>query len=164
MTYDSRADTLFHSQRVGELMIQMIKEALDRSVCHDRSKTEPPEVEVFDEFTPRLATTPYGSDGYKAQLAAMRPALEHHYAVNRHHPEYFADGVDDMTLVDLIEMLADWKAATERTRNGDLSRSLMVNQERFGLTDQLRGILWNTAKHFGWLESSATTGATLPGG
>lgn len=153
MTYDSRADTLFHSQRVSELMIQMVKEALDRSTCHDRSKTEPPEVEAFDEFTPKLATSKYGSDEYKEQLAAMRPALEHHYAVNRHHPEYFVDGVNDMTLIDLIEMLADWKAATERTKDGDLVRSLEINRERFGLTEQLRGVLWNTAKHFGWIKS-----------
>jgi hypothetical protein len=51
MTYDSRPATLFHSQRVGELMVQVVKETLDRSTCHDRSKTETPEVEVFDEFT-----------------------------------------------------------------------------------------------------------------
>jgi hypothetical protein len=57
MDYDSRPATLFHSQRVGELMVQVVKEALDRSTCHDRSKTEPPEVDVFDEFTPKLKTS-----------------------------------------------------------------------------------------------------------
>jgi Family of unknown function (DUF5662) len=54
MAYDSRPATLLHIQRVGELMVEVLKEALDRSTCHDRSKTEPPEVEVFDEFTPKL--------------------------------------------------------------------------------------------------------------
>jgi len=65
MTYDSRPETYAHSQRVGELMIQLIKEALDRSTCHDRSKTEPPEVEVFNEFTPKLKEMTYGSPEYK---------------------------------------------------------------------------------------------------
>jgi Family of unknown function (DUF5662) len=152
MAYDSRPATLFHSQRVGELMIQVIKEALDRSTCHDRSKTEAPEVEVFDEFTPKLKTSTYGSDEYKGYLAAMGEGLKHHYEANRHHPEHFDNGVDDMTLVDLVEMLADWKAATERHDDGDLAESLEIQRERFGLSDQLLSILRNTAEHFGWVD------------
>jgi Family of unknown function (DUF5662) len=151
MDYDSRPATLFHSQRVGELMVQVVKEALDRSTCHDRSKTEAPEVEVFDEFTPKLKASTYGSTEYKGYLEAMGEGLQHHYANNRHHPEHFENGVNDMTLVDLIEMLADWKAASERHDDGDLARSLDIQRERFGLSDQLVGILRNTAEHFGWI-------------
>lgn len=151
MTYDSRPDTLFHSQRVGELMVQLVKEILDRSTCHDRSKTQPPEVGIFDEFTPKLRTTTYGSDEYKAQLAAMGEGLRHHYAANRHHPEHFGNGVNGMTLVDLVEMLADWKATTERYNPEDFSRNWEIRQAQFGLSDQLLAILRNTAHHFGWL-------------
>jgi len=79
--YDSRAATLFHGQRVGELMV---KEALDRSTCHDRSKTESPEAECFDEYAPKLKGLAYGSDEYKACLTETKPALYHHYASNRH--------------------------------------------------------------------------------
>lgn len=149
--YDSRADTFLHSQRVGELMVQMIKEALDRSTCHDRSKTEPPEVDVFNEYTPKLRDSTYGSDEYKGFLVGMGEGLRHHYASNRHHPEHFANGVNDMTLVDLLEMLADWKAATERHADGDLRKSLEIQKDRFGLSDQTVAILYNTASHFGWI-------------
>lgn len=149
--YDSRADTLIHSQRVGELMVAIVKELLDRSTCHDRSKTLPPEVEVFDEYTPKLKTSTYGSDEYKSFLAGMGDGLRHHYASNRHHPEHFIDGANGMTLVDVAEMLADWKAATERHADGDLARSLEIQRERFGLSDQLVAILRNTAASFGWL-------------
>jgi hypothetical protein len=83
MTYDSRPATLFHSQRVGELVIAMVKELLDRSTCHDRSKTESPEVEVFDEFRPKLKTSTYGSDEYKGFLEAMGNGPRHHYATTR---------------------------------------------------------------------------------
>jgi hypothetical protein len=31
----------------------------------------------------------------------------------------------------LIEMLADWKAATERHHDGDLAKSLEIHRERF---------------------------------
>jgi Family of unknown function (DUF5662) len=72
--YDSRVATLFHNQRVGELVVEVVKEVLDRSTCHDRSKTEPLEVAVFDEFTPKLKTSTYGSDEYKGYLEAMGEA------------------------------------------------------------------------------------------
>lgn len=149
--YDSRPDTLRHSLRVGELMAQAIGELVERSQRHDLSKTEPPEVGIFDEYTPKLQHSTYGSDEYKAYLAGMGEGLAHHYAHNRHHPEHFDDGVDGMTLMDLVEMLADWKAATERHDDGDLARSLVIQAERFGISDQLGQILANTARHFGWL-------------
>lgn len=153
LAYDSRPDTFRHSLRVGELMAQTIAELADRSVKHDLSKTEPPEVEVFDEYTPKLKHSTYGSDEYQSFLAGMGEGLAHHYAHNRHHPEHFGEnGINGMTLVDLIEMLADWKAATERHDNGSLFRSLTIQAERFGISDQLGQILANTARHFGWLD------------
>lgn len=151
-TYDSTADTLKHALRVGELMAQSIRELVDRSVSHDHSKTEDPELAVFNEFTPKLRESTYGSDEYKGFLAEMKVGLDHHYAANRHHPEHFENGIGDMTLVDLIEMLADWRAATERHADGSLVRSLAIQKERFGISDQLEAVLWNTARHFGWLD------------
>lgn len=149
--YDSTADTLRHSLRVADLMGQLIKELLDRSVQHDLSKTREPEQASYDEFVPTLRATAYGSAEHAAAVEAMGEGLRHHYAHNRHHPEHFANGVNDMTLVDLIEMLADWIAATERSPHGDLVRALEINRERFAIAPQLMDILVNTARHYGWL-------------
>ena len=151
--YDSTAETLKHSQRVGELMVQTITELAERSTKHDRSKTQDPELETFNEMTPKLKDATYGSEEYKGFLVKMKPALDHHYAENRHHPEHFENGINDMTLVHLIEMLADWKAATERHDDGSLKNSLVIQKDRFSISPQLLKVLENTAKHFGWLES-----------
>lgn len=151
-TYDSTADTLAHSRRVGELMGALIVELVVRSTQHDLSKTESPELAAFDAATPRLAGLAYGSPEYAASLAELQPALEHHYAHNRHHPEHHEAGVDGMTLVDLIEMLADWRASTERVAGGDLGRSLEINAGRFHISPQLAAVLRNTARHYHWLD------------
>jgi hypothetical protein len=37
-----------------------------------------------------------------------------------------------MDLVQVIEMLADWKAATLRHADGSLTRSIIQNADRFG--------------------------------
>lgn len=162
MTYDSRPETYAHSLRVGALMVDMLQEGLRRAVQHDLSKTEPPEVEFFDRMTPRLKTLEYGSDAYRQSLAELKPALDHHYAVSRHHPEHFgAAGVNGMTLVDLLELVADWKASTERTGGtGDLRRSVAFNMKRFGLSPQLAQILLNTAEHFRWIPADPAPTST----
>lgn len=86
----------------------------------------------------------YGSDEYKAQLEKLKPALSHHYAHNSHHPEHYVTGIDGMNLLDVIEMLVDWKAASERHADGDIMRSIDINSERFKISPQLRSILENT--------------------
>lgn len=149
--YSSIPETLDHQQRVGILIDTLAADLDNRAETHDASKMESPEVETFDEYTPKLRNSTYGSDEYKGFLASMGDGLAHHYAHNRHHPEHFDDGIDGMTLVDLIEMLADWKAAGERHANGSMARSLEVQQGRFEIGDQLQRILTNTAEHYGWL-------------
>jgi hypothetical protein len=150
--YDSTADTLKHAARVAELMAQTITELTHRAIRHDRSKTQDPELAVFNEYTPKLQATTYGSDEYAGYLAAMSTGLAHHYQANPHHPEHYPNGINGMTLLDLVEMLADWRAATERHPDGSLVRSLKIQQDRFGISDQLAGVLWNTARHLRWLD------------
>ena len=65
--------------------------------------------------------------------------------MNRHHPEHWKQGVKDMTLMELLEMLADWIAASKRNPNGDILASIDKNQERFGYSDELKVILKQTA-------------------
>jgi Family of unknown function (DUF5662) len=148
---DSTVATLKHSRRVDELLLELMWEIGLRVTKHDESKLSSEEKDVFDEYSPKLKACTYGSEEYYGYLEAMKPALEHHYANNRHHPEHFSNCVSGMTLVDLIEMLSDWKAATERHEDGNLERSLEIQRDRFGLSDQLYSILRNTAAEAGWL-------------
>lgn len=150
--HDSTADTLKHATRVAELLAQIIGELATRAARHDRSKTEEPELGIFNEYGPKLRASTYGSDEYAANLKAMGAGLAHHYANNAHHPEHYSTGINGMNLVDLIEMLADWRAATERHADGSLSQSLAIQKTRFGIGDQLNGILWNTASQLRWLD------------
>lgn len=56
--------------------------------------------------------------------------------------------IKSMDLIDLIEMISDWKAATMRHDDGDILKSLEINQKRFGYSDELKQILINTLKYF----------------
>lgn len=61
------------------------------------------------------------------------------------------ESVHGMSLMGLLEMLADWKAAGERHTTGNLSDSLRKNQGRFNIDPQLQTILENTARELGWI-------------
>ena len=143
-TYDSRPETYQHIGVVRQNLMVMVKELLDRADGHDASKLVDPELATFDEYTPKLKHSTYGSDEYKGFLVGMGEGLAHHYASNRHHPEHHQDGIAGMNLIDLVEMICDWLAATKRHADGDIRRSIDVNQERFGYDDQVKAILHNT--------------------
>ncbi|MEM6342558.1 MAG: DUF5662 family protein [Bacteroidota bacterium] len=151
MNYDSKADTLLHIKRVNQLMTEAASELIRRANVHDDSKLESPEKELFDEYTPKLKGVTYGSDKYKEYLSGLKVALDHHYANNSHHPEHYENGVNGFDLFDLIEMFFDWKAATERHADGDISKSIEINKERFSLSDQICDIMRNTANRLGYL-------------
>ena len=143
--YDSEEDTKEHIRRVRFYLVKCINEFSARAYNHDRDKIEDPvEKRLFDEYTPKLRDCTYGSDEYKEFLKGLKEGLDIHYKNNRHHPEHFENGIKDMNLIDLLEMICDWKAASERHADGDVYKSLVINKERFGYSDELYNILKNT--------------------
>ena len=150
MTYDSFNDTLEHVQTVQRFLYEVIVELEARRERHDNSKFHEPEKPMYDEFTPKLRELVYGSDEYKECLKQMGAALAHHYAHNTHHPEHYPNGINGMSLLDLIEMLADWKAAGMRHSTGSIEKSLEINRARFGMSDQLFEIFQNTVRELEW--------------
>lgn len=139
-------ETHKHIENVRKFTKVVTDKLTARAIEHDRLKCEDPELEIFTEYTPKLAESTYGSDEYNSFLKEMNVALQHHYANYRHHPEHFEKGVNDMNLIDIVEMLCDWKAATLRHNDGNLLKSIEINAKRFGIGEQLTQILLNTAK------------------
>lgn len=139
-------ETIKHIHQVRKYLYRFIEDLDERAREHDQSKLEEPEASIFGKYTPDLAKAEYGSEEYENCLKNVQPALDHHYANNRHHPQHWPNGINDMTLVDLVEMLCDWKAATQRNKNGNIRKSVEHNAERFGMSDQLKQIFENTVR------------------
>lgn len=165
LTHDQKAihfETFQHIHEVQKLLYLMQVEIGRRALAHDLSKIySDEECETFAEYTPKLKDLRYGSKEYKECLKEMGSAVEHHQKSNRHHPEAFQNGINGMNLIDILEMLCDWKAATKRTLNGDLNKSLIINKERFQISEQLLAIFKNT---FPLLETTVNTKQELPNG
>ena len=141
LMYDCTDDVMEHKRKVEYWMGDIASQITGRAKVHDDSKLKEPGKTIFDQWTPNLKQVEFGSEEYHEALKAMGQGLTHHYHSNRHHPEHFQDGIEGMTLVDLIEMLCDWLAAAEEKK---VHIDLGYLQQRFGLSDQLVRIFRNT--------------------
>jgi hypothetical protein len=147
---DSKPDTLDHIVKVQARIEEFTNNLTVRASYHDLSKLAEPEKSGYDRLVTRLADVEYGTDEYRAALVEGKPTIEHHYAQNSHHPEHYVNGIAGMSLLDIVEMFCDWKAASERTKQGSIQASLAHNRMRFQIDDQLAAILENTVKELGW--------------
>lgn len=140
------AQTVQHIATVQRFLLSAQIELARRAITHDQSKLVSPEWEMFRDVTHKLKGLTYGSEEYKAQLEEMKTngAIAHHYSHNRHHPEFFEDGINGMNLFDLLEMVIDWIAASKRHDDGNIFHSIDINEKRFEISPQLKQIITNT--------------------
>jgi hypothetical protein len=144
MTYDSTQDTKNHIARVYELCSTLAYALIKRGLEHDASKLCTPEKECFDKYSSLLKTLKFGSPEYNKSLEGLQVALKHHYKNNSHHPEHYPNGIEGMSLLDLVEMFCDWVAAGERTKDGSFEESVKVGSKRFNMDSQMKQIFLNT--------------------
>jgi len=141
----SKKATQMHRRMVRKFILKIVWLLIKRAFTHDKSKLSKEEKPGFDKYTPMLAKMTYGSEIYKQHLAALGETLKIHYSRNRHHPEFYSQGIKEMDLVDIVEMFCDWFAATKRHDDGNIYASILKNKERFDYGDDIAFILNNTA-------------------
>lgn len=139
--YDCTADVMAHKEKVTYWLRRFWNQLDGRAKYHDDSKlNNPAEKAMFDRWTPELKAREFGSDAYKEALANMGNGLKMHYKANRHHPEHYENGVNDMTLIDVMEMVADWMAAAQ-AKEKPIDLDYLAS--RFGLSEQLVNLIAN---------------------
>jgi hypothetical protein len=97
---------------------------IERGKVHDASKYGPeervPYVWLTEYHRRRRGGEPF--DYPEGMAERVRQAIRHHVTSNRHHPEFHADP-NDMSDVDVIEMVCDWTAmAQEFGQDGGSAR------------------------------------------
>ena len=151
MTLESKGLRLIaaHNLNVQNQLANVIANLAKRMANHDQSKYSEKEFDLV-EGKPYLQTLEYNTPEYKAGLARVKTAVDHHYHVNSHHPEHYSDGIKGMTLLDLIEMACDWEAASAE-HDSTFLISINRNVERFGLSAEIQERLMNTGREMGWI-------------
>ena len=147
MTYDSKKDTLKHIAYVRQYLGRARNNLRLRAKNHDASALLEPEKSFYDQYRPLLNSLEYGSEAYMDALEEFKPAITHHYRKNRHHPEHHENGIDDMTLLDILEMVVDWRAAIDRKGTDEkVLDGFDRTVERFKISPQLANVIRNTVE------------------
>ena len=116
--YERRTEE--HIERVRRCLTVMASvteyadELNERACVHDESKYGPeeriPYIWLTEFHRCRRTGEPFSyPEGMEERV---RSAIDHHMTTNRHHPDFHADP-NDMTDVDLIEMVCDWTAMSQ---------------------------------------------------
>lgn len=138
-----------HIHRVQVNMAMFMTQLAFRSAAHDQTKFHKEELPLVVGKA-AMDKLEYMSEEERALVASVETAVKHHYDFNSHHPEHYENGVAGMTLLDVVEMFCDWKAASDASPGGGLLNSIEKSKERFDLDPQLVAIFENTARVFGW--------------
>jgi len=132
------ATIVAHRDHVRLNMLALTNELERRALQHDLSKLSPTELEGFVRINRAAREHPYGSEEYRASMDAEKGpsgCITHHYERNSHHPEFFASP-KDMGFLDIIEMVLDWKAASDTYGSMTLRGSLPHHRARFDFSDE----------------------------
>lgn len=126
---------LKHKGLVQKYLYKLSQELEIRAVAHNLSKLGIDEFIGFIAINKVAREHPYGSKDYKASLKD-NDVIDLHFSKNQHHPEHHNNYVIGMGLVDIIEMVCDWKSASITYGKTTLSEALEIQIERFGLTKE----------------------------
>lgn len=121
---------LRHKVLVHKQFHKLISKLQERAIVHDVSKFQEDEFDGFVEADSAGLYHKYGTEEYK-KLIAENKGIKLHYERNTHHPEHFiSGGINDMSFLDIVEMVLDWKAACE-TYGTDFKESIEFSLKRF---------------------------------
>jgi hypothetical protein len=150
---DFLCETILHVSEVSENLEVIASELRKRGTAHDRTKFQAMEFDAFVSTREKFKKANYGTPEYQECCNIVKPAIDHHYKENRHHTGFHKDGINNMNLVDLAEMIADWKAAERRSPDKKLVDTLAYAFEKYGIGEQLGEIITNTLVDLGWIEA-----------
>ena len=126
---------------------KIILETLERYKKHDQSKLQEPEISLWEKMD-QEKRYPYGTKEYFDKMERNKEVFDLHYKANSHHPEHFQNGISDMDLVDLTEMLCDWFAYKQNVSYKEASELIDKQAKRFNMSEDITNVLKNTVLNY----------------
>ena len=112
----------------------LVSKLQERAIIHDVSKFQDDEFEGFIEADEMGLYKDYGKSDYHKKLKENK-GIALHLSRNSHHPEFYPNGISDMSFLDIVEMVIDWKSASE-TYGNDFMNSIDYSIKRFNVDEK----------------------------
>jgi len=144
-------DLMMHISEVRRNLALIQSNLEGRGIVHDLSKLTEIEFDAFVSTRPEFEKANFGTPEYQECVDAIRPAIDHHHFNNRHHTQFFTNGFADMNLLDILEMLADWQAASRRSPNLTFKDSLPRAFKQYSIPENMQKHILSTLTDLGWI-------------
>lgn len=117
----------------------------ERGAAHDQSKYEEPERLAYIWLTWYHKQRKDGVDiEYPDGVQeAVNKAIKHHTESNRHHSEAHTS-VNDMSCLDVVEMVCDWTAISQEYGADTCLAWVEANVSKFGFNDDMLAFIYET--------------------
>lgn len=136
-----------HVHNVEKKLLKLIQILTKRAGEHDKSKLTPPECYGWD-LMDKEPKYPYGSPEYFEKMQRYNYVFKHHYSVNSHHPEHYPQGVLDMDLIDMCEMLCDWLSYKDSFTRKEGIEVIIKQCQRFNVPPEIELMLIHTFERY----------------
>lgn len=147
-----------HRDFVRKNIHQLVSKLEQRAIVHDVSKFQQDEFDGFVEADEAQLYKEYGSSDYHKKLKENK-GIALHLSRNTHHPEYYistedtsgftgfpkSNGIDKMSFLDIVEMVIDWKSASE-TYGNNFMDSIDYSITRFNCDEKQEWLIRLIAK------------------
>lgn len=129
---------------VQHVIHQMSSILNERAVTHDQSAFN--QMEMQNAF---IAINAEGKNPIDTQQL-LTTVQDIHFASNPHHPEYHENGVRDMSIFDILELMADWKITSRAKVNTTFDQYLNEQFAVYDVPEYVQSIIRQTAKQLNW--------------
>jgi hypothetical protein len=133
-----------HIMTVQALLRNVARQLLERADFHDLSKFAPDELGGMIEID-RIADE-YGLNSPQYMEALQGKAIQLHRSRHTHHPEYHKNGLIEMSTLDIIEMICDWKAANMLRGHPEWNKSVNMMADRLNLSSEQQFLIKTIAQ------------------
>lgn len=114
---------------------EMATQILIRGSEHDNSKFDKDEFRKMSMLLKAESCRSFTNASTQLSPEEQK-AIKYHWSHNRHHPEYFENPSEEMTDIDLIEMVCDWFARSLQFNTEFIPFILERQENRFHFSEK----------------------------
>lgn len=114
---------------------ELATQLLVRGSEHDNSKFDKDEFRKMSMILKKESSVSFTNPSTQLSPEEEK-AIKYHWSHNRHHPEYFDNPSEEMTELDILEMVCDWFSRSLQFNTDFIPFILERQENRFHFTDK----------------------------
>ena len=123
--------------KFGNISDDAKKRVIDLAYAHDTDKFDFNFLEDYTLYLDERKDLKFGTDEYYAVKNKYKHLTSQHHEKSKHHFQSYKNP-NSVSTIHLLEMLADWKSASDKVENAvELDKTIEIQASKFHLCDDV---------------------------